>query len=92
VLLENDQVKEQLCHQPYHAALTGLPNRALFTERVGDALASGSADTAVLFVDLDDFKTINDTLGQCASLRGSGRVTMEMAGVYRRHSGHLVRA
>jgi len=66
VLLENDQVKEQLRYQAYHDALTGLPNRALFRERVGDVLASESADTTVLFVDLDDFKTINDTLGHGA--------------------------
>ncbi len=66
VLLENDQVKEQLRYQAYHDALTGLPNRSLFTERVGDALAAGSAGTTVLFVDLDDFKTINDTLGHSA--------------------------
>ena len=66
VLLENDQVKEQLRHQAYHDALTGLPNRSLFTERVSEALAGGSAGTSVLFVDLDDFKTINDTLGHGA--------------------------
>jgi len=66
VLLENDQVKEELRYQAYHDALTRLPNRALFTERVGDVLASGSSDTTVLFVDLDDFKTINDTLGHGA--------------------------
>jgi len=65
VLLENDQVKEQLRYQAYHDALTGLPNRAFFTERVGEALAEGS-DLAVLFIDLDDFKTINDTLGHSA--------------------------
>ena len=63
VLLENDQVKEQLRYQAYHDALTGLPNRALFAERVGRALAASAEGTAVLFVDLDDFKTINDTLG-----------------------------
>jgi len=66
VLLENDQVKEQLRHQAYHDALTGLPNRSLFTERVAQALTAKSERFAVLFVDLDDFKTINDTFGHSA--------------------------
>jgi diguanylate cyclase (GGDEF)-like protein len=66
ILLENDQVKEQLRYQAYHDALTGLPNRSLFTEHVGTALANNSLDTTILFVDLDDFKTINDTLGHSA--------------------------
>ena len=66
MLLENDQVKEQLRYQAYHDALTGLPNRLLFAERVSEALVAGAADTTVLFVDLDDFKTINDTLGHSA--------------------------
>jgi diguanylate cyclase (GGDEF)-like protein len=66
VLLENDQVKEQLRYQAYHDALTGLPNRSLFTERVAAAIAASSQGLAVLFVDLDDFKTINDTLGHSA--------------------------
>jgi len=66
VLLENDQVKDQLRYQAYHDALTGLPNRSLFTNRVADALADASADATVLFIDLDDFKTINDTLGHSA--------------------------
>jgi diguanylate cyclase (GGDEF)-like protein len=70
VLLENDRVKEQLRYQAFHDALTGLPNRTLFAERVGDALerhsrATGSSAT-VLFLDLDDFKTINDSLGHSA--------------------------
>jgi diguanylate cyclase (GGDEF)-like protein len=66
VLLENDQVKEELRHRAFHDALTGLPNRTLFAESVAAALESQSTSTAVLFVDLDDFKTINDTLGHSA--------------------------
>jgi diguanylate cyclase (GGDEF)-like protein len=65
VLLENDRVKEQLRYQAFHDALTALPNRTLFAERVGTALAASDKST-VLFVDLDDFKTINDTLGHSA--------------------------
>ncbi|MDA0180952.1 EAL domain-containing protein [Solirubrobacter phytolaccae] len=55
-------LQDQLHHQAYHDPLTDLPNRTLFMERVRTELADdGSA--AVLFVDVDDFKTINDSLG-----------------------------
>jgi diguanylate cyclase (GGDEF)-like protein len=61
-------LKEQLRHQAYHDALTGLPNRVLFTEHVARALASPTelGRPAVLFLDLDDFKIINDSFGHMA--------------------------
>jgi diguanylate cyclase (GGDEF)-like protein len=58
--------EEQLRHQASHDGLTGLANRWLFTQRVDRALARGARRhmrTVVLFVDLDDFKTVNDSLG-----------------------------
>ena len=68
VLLENDRVKEQLRYQAFHDGLTELPNRVLLRNQVAEAIALAHAGTmpSVLFVDLDDFKTINDTLGHSA--------------------------
>lgn len=53
-------------HQATHDALTGLPNRMLFLDRLDDVLRRPSSDVSVLFCDLDDFKPVNDELGHAA--------------------------
>ncbi|MDX6542039.1 MAG: hypothetical protein QOI71_3649 [Gaiellales bacterium] len=60
------KLKERLAHEARHDALTGLANRSLFSLRVEAALRRDDNAPAVMFLDLDDFKGVNDTLGHAA--------------------------
>ena len=60
---EQRLVESQLLHNAFHDSLTGLPNRALFLDRVGHALARRKQRFAVLLLDVDHFKNVNDSLG-----------------------------
>ena len=66
-LAEREMRERQLRHDSLHDALTGLPNRALFMKRLTDASLRARRDGdglfAVLFLDLDDFKLVNDSMG-----------------------------
>jgi len=66
VAREHRQLTEQLTFQAHHDALTGLPNRVLFNDRLQQALAAAarmSQPLAVLLIDVDRFKLVNDTYG-----------------------------
>jgi diguanylate cyclase (GGDEF)-like protein len=76
--IERSRTRSQLVHQAMHDVLTGLPNRALFVDRLEQALARSERTdglVAVIFLDLDRFKTINDSLGHEAG----DRVLVEVA-------------
>ncbi|HTX28399.1 MAG TPA: EAL domain-containing protein [Streptosporangiaceae bacterium] len=63
---EQRKLESELKHHAFHDALTGLPNRLLFQDRISQQLAAARRDdtaAGVLFVDVDDFKVVNDTMG-----------------------------
>jgi diguanylate cyclase (GGDEF)-like protein len=77
---------EEIEHQAVHDGLTGLPNRLLFNDRVEQALREARRDHngfAVLLIDLDRFKEINDTLGHQSGDRVLQEVSARLSGVVR---------
>jgi diguanylate cyclase (GGDEF)-like protein/PAS domain S-box-containing protein len=83
---ERKALEAQLTHQAFHDSLTGLANRALFENRVRHALARAdrvAQGVAVLFLDLDNFKTINDSLGHAAGDHVLGEVAARLQGCLR---------
>jgi diguanylate cyclase (GGDEF)-like protein/PAS domain S-box-containing protein len=74
---ERKALEAELLHQAFHDSLTGLANRALFRDRLDHAITHSAREPeriGVLFIDLDDFKTINDTQGHAAGDRVLQRV------------------
>ncbi|HEV7710715.1 MAG TPA: EAL domain-containing protein [Asanoa sp.] len=70
------RLERELTHRANHDALTGLANRALFADRMQKAIDARRGVVGVLFIDLDDFKVVNDTLGHASGdqvLKAVGR-------------------
>ena len=79
VAIEHRQLTDQLSHQAQHDALTGLPNRLLFQDRLDQAIALAKRhrqQVAVLYMDMDRFKQINDTMGH-----SSGDALLRLAAI-----------
>jgi diguanylate cyclase (GGDEF)-like protein len=71
-MTDRKRAEDQLAHMAYHDALTGLPNRAAFNERLSRDIARAKRRdevVAIVFLDLDRFKNVNDTLGHDAGDR-----------------------
>jgi diguanylate cyclase (GGDEF)-like protein/PAS domain S-box-containing protein len=85
-ITEQRRVEEQVRHMAHHDALTQLPNRSLLQDRVGQAIAGAKRKRellALLFIDLDRFKSINDSLGHSVGDRLLQAVAARLLGCTR---------
>ncbi|TGD96127.1 putative bifunctional diguanylate cyclase/phosphodiesterase [Methylobacterium nonmethylotrophicum] len=81
------RAEAQIVHMARHDALTGLPNRALLHDGLSEALARGAGVTAILCLDLDRFKTVNDTLGHAVGDKLLREVTARLTAEVRAEAG-----
>jgi diguanylate cyclase (GGDEF)-like protein/PAS domain S-box-containing protein len=86
-ITERKRADEQIIYQAYHDVLTELPNRALFNDRLGLSMLQTKRNEsclAVMFIDLDRFKVVNDTLGHGAGDQLLQQVALRLKACLRR--------
>lgn len=87
-ITERKRAQEMLAHNAFHDVLTNLPNRALFLDRLQHAIMRGRRHSdykfAVLFIDLDEFKIVNDSLGHSAGDELLIQISRQLAGCLRK--------
>jgi diguanylate cyclase (GGDEF)-like protein len=81
--IQNGRLVDELHHRAGHDSLTGLPNRAGFGQRIAAAFADPGASVGVLFVDLDDFKGVNDAHGHQVGDALLQQTAIRLAGLVR---------
>ena len=92
-ITERKQMEDELSHQALHDSLTGLANRALLGDRLQQSLAGmrqRGTQLGVIFLDLDDFKLVNDSLGHSAGDQLLSLVAARLSGIVR-HSDTISR-
>jgi diguanylate cyclase (GGDEF)-like protein/PAS domain S-box-containing protein len=81
--LQQRASEDDIRYQALHDPLTGLPNRVLFMDRLGHALSRRGADVAVVLLDIDNFKLVNDSLGHGAGDELLMEIAPRLAGALR---------
>ena len=82
-LTHRRSIEEQLSHSANHDDLTGLPNRRLFEKKLNHLLEGSSTRHALMFIDLDQFKAVNDNGGHAAGDELLRRVSRDLANAIR---------